>query len=43
MNAWDRTAYLSDVKYGEPSYEAQMNTVNNNFIIANVREPLRVQ
>ena len=35
MNAWDRTAYISDVKYGTPSYEAQMNSVNNNFIIAN--------
>ena len=35
MNAWDRTAYISDVKYGAPSYEAQMNSVNNNFIIAN--------
>ena len=35
MNAWDRTAYISDVKYGKPSYEAQMNNVNNNFIIAN--------
>ena len=27
--------YISDVKYGTPSYEAQMNSVNNNFIIAN--------
>merc|ERR1719223_1007712 len=35
MNAWDRTAYLSDVKYGTPSYEAQMNVVSNNFIVAN--------
>jgi hypothetical protein len=35
MNAWDRTAYLSDVKYGEASYEAQMNSVDHNFIIAN--------
>lgn len=35
MNSWDRTAYISDVKYGTPSYEAQMNEVNNNFIIAN--------
>ena len=34
MNAWDRTAYISNVKYGRPSYEAQMNQVNNNFIIA---------
>lgn len=34
MNSWDRTAYISDVKYGAPSYEAQMNNVNNNFIIA---------
>ena len=31
MNSWDRTAYISDVKYGTPSYEAQMNNVNNNF------------
>jgi len=37
MNAWDRTAYISDVKYGTPSYEAQMNNVNNNFIIANCK------
>ena len=37
MNAWDRTAYISDVKYGAPSYEAQMNSVDHNFIIANVR------
>ena len=35
MNAWDRTAYISDVKYGKPSYEAQMNSVDHNFIIAN--------
>ena len=35
MNSWDRTAYISDVKYGRPSYEALMNQVNNNFIIAN--------
>ena len=35
MNSWDRTAYLSTIKYGTPSYEAQMNTVQNNFIIAN--------
>jgi len=35
MNAWDRTAYLSDVKYGKPSYEAQMNSVDHNLIIAN--------
>ena len=35
MNSWDRTAYLSDIKYGTPSYEAQMNNVQNNFIIAN--------
>ena len=31
----DRTAYISDVKYGTPSYEAQMNSVDHNFIIAN--------
>jgi len=35
MNAWDRTAYISDVYDGTPSYTAQMNNVNNNFIIAN--------
>jgi len=35
MNAWDRTAYISDVKYGKPSYTAQMNGVYKNFIIAN--------
>jgi len=35
MNSWDRTAYLSDVLTGEPSYEAQMSSVNNNFIVAN--------
>eukprot|EP01048_Picozoa_sp_COSAG05_P002817 COSAG05_NODE_122_length_17611_cov_47.044655_15_plen_83_part_00 len=35
MNSWDRTAYISDVKYGSPSYEAQMNQVNNNYVIAN--------
>jgi len=29
--------YISDVKYGTPSYEAQMNNVNNNFIIANCK------
>ena len=27
MNSWDRTAYISDVKYGRPSYEALMNQV----------------
>ena len=31
----DRTAYISDVLYGTPSYEAQMNSVDHNFIIAN--------
>ena len=31
MNSWDRTAYISDVKYGRPSYEAQMNSVDHNF------------
>ena len=31
MNSWDRTAYISDVKYGTPSYEAQMNSVDHNF------------
>ena len=35
MNAWDRTAYISDVYNGKPSYTAQMNGVYNNFIIAN--------
>ena len=35
MNSWDRTAYLSDVKYGYPSYTAAMNNVEHNFIIAN--------
>lgn len=35
MNSWDRTAYISDVKYGTPSYTAQMNGVYENFIIAN--------
>ena len=35
MNSWDRTAYISDVKYGRPSYTAAMNQVANNFIIAN--------
>jgi hypothetical protein len=37
-NRWrnrDRTAYISDVLYGTPSYEAQMNSVDHNFIIAN--------
>ena len=28
MNSWDRTAYISDVKYGRPSYEALMNQVD---------------
>jgi len=35
INAWDRTAYLSTVLYGHPSYEAAMNHVLQNFIIAN--------
>ena len=35
MHSWDRTAYISDVLYGTPSYEAQMNSVDHNFIIAN--------
>jgi len=35
MNSWDRTAYISDVKDGTPSYTAQMNSVDTNFIIAN--------
>ena len=40
---WDRTAYLSDVKYGTPSYTAQMNNIQNNFVIANyVRSLLRL-
>lgn len=34
----DRTAYISDVKYGTPSYEAQMNSVDHNFIIANCKQ-----
>ena len=35
INSWDRTAYLSDVLHGEPSYEAAINHVTNNMIIAN--------
>ena len=35
INGWDRTAYISTVKYGTPSYEAEMNHVAQNFIIAN--------
>ena len=35
MNSWDRNAFISDVKYGRPSYTAQMNQVDHNFIIAN--------
>ena len=35
INAWDRNAFISDVKYGKPSYEAQMNHVDHNMIIAN--------
>jgi hypothetical protein len=37
INSWDRNAYLSDVAYGpdNPSYDAAMNNVVNNMIIAN--------
>ena len=37
INSWDRNAFISDVKYGSPSYTAQMNHVDHNMIIANVR------
>ena len=33
--SWDRTAYITKVATGEPSYRAKMNNVHNNFIIAN--------
>ncbi len=35
INSWDRTAYISDVFDGSPSYRAATNNVNKNFIIAN--------
>ena len=35
INSWDRTAYISDVLTGEPSYSAAMNHVSKNMIIAN--------
>eukprot|EP00039_Didymoeca_costata_P013183 m.196382 g.196382 ORF g.196382 m.196382 type:complete len:799 (+) comp15699_c0_seq3:667-3063(+) len=35
INSWDRTAYISDVATGKPSYTAAMNHVRQNFIIAN--------
>ena len=33
INSWDRNAFISDVKYGTASYEAQMNHVDHNMII----------
>lgn len=37
-NAWaahrDRTAYLSTIKYGKPSYEAQMNNIRYSSVPA---------
>ena len=35
INSWDRNAFISDVKYGTPSYTAEMNHVDHNMIIAN--------
>ena len=35
INSWDRNAFITDVKYGSPSYTAQMNEVGGNMIIAN--------
>jgi hypothetical protein len=35
INSWDRTAYISDVLTGEPSYSAAMNHITHNMIIAN--------
>jgi|TARA_B110000902_G_scaffold255806_1_gene321638 hypothetical protein len=35
INSWDRTAYISKVFDGTPSYKAATNNVNKNFIIAN--------
>ena len=35
INSWDRNAFISDVKYGYPSYTAEMNHVGHNMIIAN--------
>eukprot|EP01051_Picozoa_sp_SAG22_P011782 SAG22_NODE_1164_length_5294_cov_3.888162_2_plen_66_part_00 len=35
LHCLQRNAFISDVKYGKPSYEAQMNNVDHNMIIAN--------
>eukprot|EP00666_Eupelagonemidae_sp_cell4sb_P008797 gene8797-5156_t len=35
INTWDRNAFITYVRTGEPSYTSAMSDVSKNFIIAN--------